>query len=121
VARNRIIDWVRKKKASSLSESVEDSDGDRSALYLEIELPSQEGDPEAEFARFATIAALQQALEELPAHQREVFVAHEIEGLSFESPSRRDGIPVNTLLSRKRSAVLHLRQRLQVFYDELQV
>jgi DNA-directed RNA polymerase specialized sigma24 family protein len=63
---------------------------------------------------------LQQALEELPTDQREVFVAHEIEGLSFESLSHRDGIPVNTLLSRKRYAVLHLRQRLQVYFDELE-
>ena len=78
-----------------------------------------EGDPETEFTRLAILAALQQALEELPANQREVFVAHEIEGLSFESLSRRDGIPVNTLLSRKRYAVLYLRQRLQAFYDEL--
>jgi RNA polymerase sigma factor (sigma-70 family) len=121
VARNRIIDRFRRKKANSLSESVEDQDGEHGALYLDIELPSPKGDPEAEFARFAILAALQQALEELPASQREVFVAHEIEGLSFEDLSRRDGIPVNTLLSRKRYAVLHLRQRLQVLYDELEL
>jgi RNA polymerase sigma factor (sigma-70 family) len=121
VARNRIIDRFRKKKATSFSESVEEQDGERGALHLDIELPSPEGDPEAEFARLAFLAALQQALEELPANQREVFVAHEIEGLSFESLSLRDGIPVNTLLSRKRYAVLYLRERLQVFYDELDV
>jgi len=120
VARNRIIDRFRKKKASSFGEAVEDQDGQRGALYLDIELPSPEGDPEAEFARLAMLAALQQALEELPDNQREVFVAHEIEGLSFESLSRRDGIPVNTLLSRKRYAVLHLRQRLQAYFDELE-
>jgi RNA polymerase sigma factor (sigma-70 family) len=88
---------------------------------LDIQLPSPDGDPEAEFARSAILVALQHALDELPASQREVFVAHEIEGLSFESLSRRDGIPVNTLLSRKRYAVLHLRQRLQVFYDEMEL
>jgi RNA polymerase sigma factor (sigma-70 family) len=121
VARNRIIDRFRKKKASSLSESVRHPDDESSALYLDFELPSLEGDPEAEFTRLAFLAALQRALEELPANQREVFVAHEIEGLSFEILSLRDGIPVNTLLSRKRHAVLYLRERLQVFYDELDV
>jgi RNA polymerase sigma factor (sigma-70 family) len=120
VARNRIIDRFRKRKTSSLSESVEDADGEGGELCLDIELPSLEGDPEAEVARSAILAALQRALEELPADQREVFVAHEIEGLSFESLSRRDGIPINTLLGRKRYAVLHLRRRLQVFYDELE-
>ena len=81
--------------------------------------PHRTGDPEAEFARSAILAALQTALEELPAHQRDVFVAHEIEGMSFESLSRRDGVPVNTLLSRKRYAVLHLRERLRPYYEEL--
>ena len=119
VARNRIIDRFRKKNASSSSESVQDPHEENGALSLDIELPALEGNPEAEFARLAILSALQLALEELPANQREVFVAHEIEGLSFESLSRRDGIPVNTLLSRKRYAVLHLRQRLQPFYDEL--
>jgi RNA polymerase sigma factor (sigma-70 family) len=121
VARNRIIDRFRKRKAISFNESVEEQEGERGGLYSNIELPSPEGDPEAEFARLAFLAALQQALDELPAKQREVFVAHEIEGLSFEMLSRRDGIPVNTLLSRKRYAVLYLRERLLVFYDELDV
>jgi RNA polymerase sigma factor (sigma-70 family) len=121
VARNRIIDRFRKKKAISFHETVQDQDGESNALYLDLELPSLEGNPEAEFTRLAFLAALQQALEELPANQREVFVAHEIDGLSFESLSRRDGTPVNTLLSRKRYAVLYLRQRLQVFYDELEL
>jgi len=117
VARNRIIDRFRTKKATSLSGSVHDEES--SATHLDIELPSLDGDPEAEFARMAILSALQQGLDELPAKQREVFVAHEIEGLSFESLSRRDGVPVNTLLSRKRYAVLHLRRRLMTFYDEL--
>jgi RNA polymerase sigma factor (sigma-70 family) len=121
VARNRIIDRFRRKKASPFTESVEDRDGERGALYLDIELPSPDGDPEAEFARLAILAAMQQALDELPVNQREIFVAHEIEGLSFESLSHRDRVPVNTLLSRKRYAVLHLRRRLQVFYDELEL
>jgi RNA polymerase sigma factor (sigma-70 family) len=121
VARNRIIDRFRRKTATSVSESAQDADGEDSVLYLGFELPSPEGDPEAEFSRSAFLTALQQALEELPANQREVFVAHEIEGLSFETLSRRDGIPISTLLSRKRYAVLYLRDRLQVFYDELNV
>lgn len=121
VARNHIIDRFRRKKASSLRESVRDPDGESSALDLDFELPALEGDPEAEFTRLAFLAALQQALDELPANQREVFMAHEIEGVSFETLSRRDGIAVNTLLSRKRYAVLYLRERLQVFYDELDV
>jgi RNA polymerase sigma factor (sigma-70 family) len=120
VARNRIIDRFRKKKEISFSAS-EEQDGGRDTLHLNIELPSPEGDPEAEFARSAFLTALQIALEELPANQREVFVGHEIEGLSFENLSRRDGIPVNTLLSRKRYAVLYLRERLQVFHDELEI
>jgi RNA polymerase sigma factor (sigma-70 family) len=119
VARNRIIDRFRKKKASPVIEAPQDQDGEGSALYLGIELPASDGDPEAEFARSAILAALQTALEELPAHQRDVFVAHEIEGMSFESLSRRDGVPVNTLLSRKRYAVLHLRERLRPYYEEL--
>ena len=118
VARNRIIDRFRRKKASPLAQT-DGPDGERDALYLDIELPSPDGDPETEFTRLATLAALQQALDELPLEQREVFVAHEIEGLSFEDLSRRDGVPVNTLLSRKRYAVLQLRRRLQTFYDEL--
>jgi RNA polymerase sigma factor (sigma-70 family) len=121
VARNRIIDRFRKKKATAFGDSVEAHDVEGGALDLEIELPSPGGDPEAEFTRLAFLAALQQALEELPANQREVFVAHEIEGLSFEILSRRDGIPVNTLLSRKRYAVLYLREQLQLFYDELDI
>jgi RNA polymerase sigma factor (sigma-70 family) len=119
VARNRIIDRFRKTKTSPLTVAPA-NDGDSSALHLGVELPALEGDPEAGFARSAILAALQTALEELPANQRDVFVAHEIEGMSFESLSRRDGVPVNTLLSRKRYAVLHLRQRLQMFYDELE-
>ena len=109
VARNRIIDRFRKNKRVSSDES-----------YLELEIPSAVGDPESDLTRLNILAALQQALQELPAKQREIFVAHEIDGLSFETVSRRDGIPVNTLLSQKRCAVLYLRKRLQVFYDELE-
>ena len=117
VARNRIIDRFRRRKTSSSDVQHPDEGGD--PLYLDLELPAPDDDPEAEFTRLAFLAALQQALEELPAEQRDVFVAHEIDGLSFDTLSRRDGIPVNTLLGRKRYAVLYLRRRLQVFFDEL--
>jgi RNA polymerase sigma factor (sigma-70 family) len=119
VARNRIIDRFRKKKTRLFNDSIQIQGNEGNEQYLDLEIPSPEGGPEAEIARLAILEALQQALGELPVSQREVFVAHEIEGLSFESLSRRDGIPVNTLLSRKRYAVLFLRRRLQTLYDEL--
>ena len=112
VARNRIIDRFRKKKPRPLGDLIETEN-------LDLLLPAPNAGPEAEFTRATILEALQRALEELPVEQREVFVAHEIEGLSFESLSRRDGTSVNTLLSRKRYAVLYLRERLQSLYDEL--
>jgi RNA polymerase sigma factor (sigma-70 family) len=120
VARNRIIDRFRKDKNNATREVQPGVGDDGEDAYLGLELPSLVGDPESELTRSTILAALQQALEELPAKQREVFVAHEIDGLSFETISRRDGTPINTLLSQKRYAVLYLRQRLQVLYDELE-
>ena len=102
VARNRIIDRFRRKKTSSISEPARDTNEDGGPLYLDLELPSSEGDPEEEFTRLVFLAALQQALEGLPANQREVFVAHEIDGLSFETLSHRDGVPVNTPAQQKK-------------------
>ena len=104
VATNRIIDRFRKQKHEILS--VDDL------------LPSPEGGPEAEYARSVLIEELEGALEELPKEQREVFIAHEIEGRSFKEISVATGIGVNTLLSRKHYAVLHLRRRLQEIYEE---
>jgi RNA polymerase sigma factor (sigma-70 family) len=112
VARNRIVDRFRKKKPQAFSE---DSDAEN----LHLLLPSSDAGPEAEFAREAILEGLQQALDELPVEQREVFVAHEIAGVSFETLAFRGGVSVNTLLSRKRYAVLHLRKRLKTLYDEL--
>jgi RNA polymerase sigma factor (sigma-70 family) len=120
VARNRIIDRFRKRRAIARHESNAGADGDGDAWYLDLGLPAPDGDPETELTRSAILAALQAALEELPAAPREVFLAHEIEGLSFETLARREGVPLNTLLGRKRAAVLHLRRRLQVFFDELE-
>jgi RNA polymerase sigma factor (sigma-70 family) len=117
VARNRIIDLFRKKKPESFSDAtVEDDDGE--FLLLEDLLPSPDAGPEALYARGVLLDELELALDELPEEQREVFVGHELEGLSFKEIAADTGVSVNTLLSRKRYAVLHLRERLQQTYDE---
>ena len=87
-------------------------------LHLEDLLPSPDAGPDAIYARNVMIDELEFALEELPEEQREVFVAHELEGRSFKELAAETGVSVNTLLSRKRYAVLHLRQRLRAIYDE---
>ena len=117
VARNRITDLFRKKKPESFSDTApEDESGER--LQIEDMLPSPDAGPEALYVRNVLLEELEFALEELPEEQREVFVAHEIEGRSFKEMSEVSGVSVNTLLSRKRYAVLHLRERLQNIYDE---
>lgn len=115
VARNRMIDLFRRKKPASLNSpaSVEE-DGDT----LEDLLPSVDAGPEAAYARNLLLDALEEALEELPRAQREVFIAHELQGQSFKEISAETGISVNTLLSRKHYAVTHLRQRLQLIYED---
>ena len=110
VARNRITDLFRRKKAVSLNEPVDGEDG---ARELEDLLPSPDAGPDAMYARGVLLEALDEALNELPEEQREVFVAHEWMGQSFKDISEETGVSVNTLLSRKRYAVLHLRERLQ--------
>jgi RNA polymerase sigma factor (sigma-70 family) len=118
VARNRITDLFRKKKPESFSDAaVEDDDGE--LLRLEDLLPSPDAGPDALYARGVLLDELELALDELPDEQREVFVAHELEGLSFKEIAADTGVSMNTLLSRKRYAVLHLRERLQEIYDEL--
>ena len=116
VARNRITDLFRKKKPESLNEAVGNDD---ESLTLEDLLPSPDAGPDALYARSVLLDELEDALDELPEEQREVFVGHEIEGRSFKEMSAESGVSVNTLLSRKRYAVLHLRERLQSIYDEL--
>jgi RNA polymerase sigma factor (sigma-70 family) len=117
VARNRIIDLFRKKKPESFSEiGAEDEDGE--GLRLEDLLPSPDAGPDALYARRVLLDELEAALDELPDEQREVFVAHELEGLSFKEIAAETGVSVNTLLSRKRYAVLHLRRQLLDIYDE---
>jgi RNA polymerase sigma factor (sigma-70 family) len=117
VARNRITDLFRKKKPVAFSDAaVEDEDGE--LLRIEDLLPSPDAGPEALYFRNALLDELEFALSELPGEQREVFVAHELEGRSFKEMAAETGVSVNTLLSRKRYAVLHLRERLQSIYDE---
>jgi len=117
VARNRITDLFRKKKPESFSDTaVEDEDG--GLLQIEDLLPSPDAGPEALYARHVLLEELELAVDELPEEQREVFVAHELEGRSFKEMAAETGVSVNTLLSRKRYAVLHLRERLQSIYDE---
>jgi RNA polymerase sigma factor (sigma-70 family) len=117
VARNRIVDLFRKKKLGSISDPVAVAD-DGEALLLEDLLPSPEAGPEAVFARHVLIEELENALDELPPEQREVFIAHEIEGRSFKEIASDSGLSMNTLLSRKHYAVLHLRRRLEAIHGE---
>ena len=120
VARNRIIDVFRKKRELPLAEATGEPDDD-SEYRLDLALPSYEAGPEAVYARSVLLDALQAALDELPGNQREVFVAHELEGRSFKELAAESGVSVNTLLARKRYAVLHLRASLQTVYDELDI
>ena len=117
VARNRIIDFFRKKKPQSFTDTAIVDDGDE-LLRLEDLLPSPDGGPEALYARNVLLDELELAIGELPEDQREAFVAHELEGRSFKQIAAESGVSVNTLLSRKRYAVLHLRERLQKIYTE---
>ena len=119
VARNRIIDLFRKKRPENFSDVAfahEDDEGE--LLRLEDLLPSVDASPEALYARSVLLDELELAVEELPEEQREVFIAHELEGRSFKQMAAETGVNVNTLLSRKRYAVRHLRGRLQDIYDE---
>jgi RNA polymerase sigma factor (sigma-70 family) len=118
VARNRIIDLFRRARPQqSLAEPIINEDG-ASNLTLEDLLPSPDEGPEAAFAHSVLVDELAAAIEELPPDQRLVFVAHEIEGRSFKELAAETGVSVNTLLSRKRYAVMHLRKRLQSIHDE---
>jgi RNA polymerase sigma factor (sigma-70 family) len=120
VARNRITDLFRKKKSESFGdrsiEGVENAEGE--LLRIEDLLPSPDAGPEALYLRSVLLDELELALDELPNEQREVFVAHELEGRSFKELAAESGVNLNTLLSRKHHAVLHLRERLRNIYDE---
>lgn len=120
VARNKIADLFRKNKPVNFSKidryAFNDEEDDRSLANL---LPSTEPGPEGEFLREMTMQTLEEALDELPEEQRYAFVSHEFEGKSFKELSAESGETVNTWLSRKRYAVLHLRSRLQDLYQEI--
>jgi RNA polymerase sigma factor (sigma-70 family) len=122
VARNRIIDRFRRKASEGVQignpaiapEKAREGEG----LFLEELLPGRDAGPEEVYAREVLLDELNVAIDELPEEQRDVFVAHELEGRSFQELAAETGIPLNTLLSRKHSAVLHLRQRLRDIYRE---
>ena len=120
VARNRIVDLFRKQQPENFSDAAapEDDSGDAGQLQFEDLLPSPDAGPDALYARGVLLDEMELALDELPEEQRAVFVAHELEGRSFKDIAAETGVSVNTLLSRKRYAVLHLRGRLQSIYDE---
>jgi RNA polymerase sigma factor (sigma-70 family) len=117
VARNRITDLFRKKKPASFADAaVQGEEGE--LLEIEDLLPSPDAGPEALYLRNVLLEELELALDELPEEQREVFLAHELEGQSFREMAAETGLKVNTLLSRKRYAVLYLRERLRSIYEE---
>jgi len=118
VARNRIIDRFRSKRPVVLGNDSVAGKEDGEAPPWEDLLPSPDAGPEAAYARRVLLEELDAALEDLPEEQREVFVAHEIEGRSFRELSESTGVSINTLLSRKRYAVLQLRRRLQAIHEE---
>jgi RNA polymerase sigma factor (sigma-70 family) len=117
VARNRITDLFRKKKPETFSDAAVVGEGGE-VLQIEDLLPSPDAGPEALYFRNVLLDELELAIEELPQEQRDVFVAHELEGRSFKEMAADAGVSLNTLLSRKRYAVLHLRERLQSIHDE---
>lgn len=117
VARNRMVDLFRRNKPSSLNAPSSSEDA---ADTLEDLLPSADAGPEAAYARGLLIEAVEDALDDLPEAQRQVFLAHEVMGQSFKEISAETGVSVNTLLSRKRYAVLYLRERLQSIYNDYQ-
>ncbi|MEA2239790.1 MAG: hypothetical protein QOC81_4514 [Thermoanaerobaculia bacterium] len=117
VARNRITDLFRKNEPESFADAaVEGEDGEM--LEIQDLLPSPDAGPDALYIRHVLLEEVDLALNELPDEQRDVFIAHELEGRSFKELSAETGVNINTLLSRKRYAVLHLRERLQSIYDE---
>jgi len=118
VARNRITDLFRKKRPENSSVTAA-AGGEDELLQWEDLLPAPDAGPEVLYARQVLLDELEAALEELPKEQREVFVAHELEGRSFKEMAAESGVSLNTLLSRKRYAVLHLRERLRRTYDDL--
>jgi RNA polymerase sigma factor (sigma-70 family) len=119
VARNRIIDLFRRRKKRPTA-GLGEPDIDDGEHRLDLLLPALGGGPEAAYTRSLLLAELQAAIDELPPEQRDVFLAHELDGVSFKDMASLSGTSINTLLARKRYAVLHLRARLQAIYDEFE-
>jgi RNA polymerase sigma factor (sigma-70 family) len=123
VARNKITDFFRKKKADSFSSlargNAGEEAGDETPYFLEEIMQNASDSPEGEYLRSLVWDTLEAALNELPAEQREIFVLHELEGVGFKEMSERMNVSLNTLLSRKRYAVLHLRKKFQSLYEEI--
>jgi RNA polymerase sigma factor (sigma-70 family) len=117
VAKNRIVDRFRGRQMESLT-ATNDNEDDDVPLLLEDLLPSPDEGPEAAYARSVLMDEIEEALEDMPEEQRSVFIAHEWEGYSFKELSAETGVSVNTLLSRKHYAVLHLRSRLKSIYEQ---
>lgn len=117
VARNRITDLFRRTKPSLGNDNMKSNDEGERHQWEDL-LPSPDAGPDAEYARSVLLEELDAALEDLPAEQRDVFIAHEVEGKSFKELSEATGVSVNTLLSRKHYAVLQLRRRLQAIHQE---
>jgi len=118
VARNRITDLFRRKTREALRNEPVGGTEDGKELLLEELLPSPDAGPDAAYARSVLVEELDEALDELPVEQREVFIAHELMGYTFKELAAQTGLSMNTLLSRKHYAVLYLRKRLQAIYDE---
>jgi len=119
VARNRITDLFRRRRPEALRNDRAAPAEDGEVLPLEDLLPSPDAGPDAVYARNVLSEELDAALDELPEEQREIFIAHELDGYTFKELAAATGLSVNTLLSRKHYAVIHLRERLQAIYDEL--
>jgi RNA polymerase sigma factor (sigma-70 family) len=119
VARNKITDKYRKKRPERLEDKMVFQGEDDDRLFLQDLLKSGEESPDKEFDHALIQEALEEALDELPVEQRDVFIRHELEGQSFKEIAADTGETVNTLLSRKRYAVLHLREKLRSLYEDL--
>jgi RNA polymerase sigma factor (sigma-70 family) len=118
VTRNRIIDLFRRKKREASRTQAEMFSANGEARLLEELLPSPDAGPDAIYVRNILLQELDDALDELPAEQREVFIAHELMGYTFKELAEQYGVGVNTLLSRKHYAVKYLRERLRDIHDE---
>jgi len=118
VARNRITDLFRSKERQAARNELVSPTGAGEELQWEDLLPSRDAGPESAYARSVLLEEVDAALDELPEEQREVFIAHEVMGYSFKEIAAQTGVSVNTLLSRKHYAILHLRERLQAIYDD---